>query len=393
MGALESQLEEAARQLGAEIVQEQSSMPAADVIEVNTQSEPEQPVAEEPSQEPLQQEYNSQPLPGEDVLNIQTEQTVEPASSLNTETQTENSSEESDDDYDVEEAVSQYLSERLGMQINSIDELSSLFTKEEPQQVAIDERIKVIADFVEQTGRSPEDWFLYQSINADEMSDLEAVRSQLQTQYQNLSVEEVDLLISNKYKLDDSIYSDEEVKYSTLQLKIDAADAKKKITELKNNFLAPAYEPSTASNESFESPINENWISSMTSDAESLEAITFELGDSEFNFGISDDYRKSMVQKNANIENFFDDYVYEDGSWDFEKLNMHRAVLDNIDSIVQSVYKQGLSDGQRNLVDKAANVDISSPKVNPQSVDSEREFINDLVEKLRPDNRLRLYGK
>jgi hypothetical protein len=48
MGALESQLEEAARQLGAEIVQEQSSMPAADVIEVNTQSEPEQPVAEEP---------------------------------------------------------------------------------------------------------------------------------------------------------------------------------------------------------------------------------------------------------------------------------------------------------------------------------------------------------
>ena len=95
MGALESQLEEAARQLGAEIVQEQSSMPAADVIEVNTQSEPEQPVAEEPSQEPLQQEYNSQPLPGEDVLNIQTEQTVEPASSLNTETQTENSSEES----------------------------------------------------------------------------------------------------------------------------------------------------------------------------------------------------------------------------------------------------------------------------------------------------------
>ena len=131
----------------------------------------------------------------------------------------------------------------------------------------------------------------------------------------------------------------------------------------------------------------------MTSDAESLEAITFELGDSEFNFGISDDYRKSMVQKNANIENFFDDYVYEDGSWDFEKLNMHRAVLDNIDSIVQSVYKQGLSDGQRNLVDKAANVDISSPKVNPQSVDSEREFINDLVEKLRPDNRLRLFGK
>jgi uncharacterized protein YqfA (UPF0365 family) len=52
-------------------------------------------------------------------------------------------------------------------------------------------------------------------------------------------------------------------------------------------------------------------------------------------------------------------------------LNAHRAVLDNIDEIVKSVYTQGLSDGQRKLVDKAANIDVSSPRVaTPQSTDN-----------------------
>ena len=43
-------------------------------------------------------------------------------------------------------------------------------------------------------------------------------------------------------------------------------------------------------------------------------------------------------------------------------LNSHRALVDNIDEIVNSIYKQGLSDGQRKLVETAANVDVSSPR-------------------------------
>ena len=37
-------------------------------------------------------------------------------------------------------------------------------------------------------------------------------------------------------------------------------------------------------------------------------------------------------------------------------LNSHRAVLNNIDQIVSAAYRQGQSDGQRGLVDRAANV-------------------------------------
>ncbi len=38
------------------------------------------------------------------------------------------------------------------------------------------------------------------------------------------------------------------------------------------------------------------------------------------------------------------------------------TVLDNIDSIVKSAYQKGLGDGQKNLVNKAANVSVNTPQ-------------------------------
>ena len=35
--------------------------------------------------------------------------------------------------------------------------------------------------------------------------------------------------------------------------------------------------------------------------------------------------------------------------------------MDNLPNIVQSIYRQGLSDGQRNVVETAANVDATTP--------------------------------
>lgn len=85
-------------------------------------------------------------------------------SSLDTETAVE-----PEQDVNIDEVVLGYLSETLGVNLNSLDDLRSSMTQ---QQAEIDERVKVIADFVEKTGRSPEDWFKYQAINPSEMDDL-----------------------------------------------------------------------------------------------------------------------------------------------------------------------------------------------------------------------------
>jgi hypothetical protein len=273
-------------------------------------------------------------------------------SSFNNEPEPEMSEQE------FESAIANYVSEKLGVSIDSLEQLTQLL--EAQKSPSIDERVKAIADFVEETGRDPYDWFRYQSINPSEMDDISAVKLQFAVDYPNLSNEDIDLLVKSKYKVDEDLFSDEEIRLSKIQLKIDADKAKRDIDKLRENYRMPVKQE--ASQEEVQSPIDENWIRTMSQEVDSLEALSFQLGDQEFNFGINDQYKSSLKDKNARLDEFFDQYVDDSGSWNFELLNSHRALVDNIDEIVNSIYKQGLSDGQRKLVETAANVDVSSPR-------------------------------
>ena len=272
-------------------------------------------------------------------------------SSLNTETNVEQQ-----EDVDVDGLVLGYLSETLGMDLNSIDDLKSSIA---PQQAEIDERVKVIADFVEKTGRSPEEWFQYQAINPSEMDDLTAIKMSMTSEYSDLSPEEIDMLVGSKYNLDEDLYTEDEIKLSKLQLKIDANKSRQSIEQLRSNYELPT----TQQTEAIQSPIDEQWIEAMTNETNALEALSFDLPSGEFNFGITDDYRGQLIDKNSNLETFFDQYVDQNGQWDYDTFNSHRALVDNIDAIAKSIYQQGLSDGQRKIVDQAANVSTQSPNV------------------------------
>jgi uncharacterized protein (DUF2164 family) len=303
-----------------------------------------------------------------------------PDSSLNNEPQSQDISDE-----EIESVVLDFLSERLGRSISSLEELTA--TSSEAQR-EIDERVKVIADFVEKTGRSPEDWFRYQTLNPSDMDDMSAVRLKMANEYPNLSSEEVSLLVNSQYKLDDDMYSEDEVRLSKLRLKIDADKARNEIESVRSSYLMP--KPKEQSQEaSYESPFDDSWRSQLYREVDEFESIEFELGqDKAFKFGINDTYKNELKQKNGNLETFFDQYVNEKGDWNYEMLNAHRTVLDNIDEIVKNVYNQGMSDGQRKLVEKAANVDAGSP--NPVNVPANDAVLEQLRNALgQSDNILK----
>jgi uncharacterized protein (DUF2164 family) len=292
-----------------------------------------------------------------------------PQSSLESAEEPEMSQEE------FEAGIAQFISERLGLELDSLEQLTEILNA--PKQTAdIDERVKAIADFVAETGRDPQDWFTYQSLNPSEMDDLAAVKLQMAVEYPNLASEEIDMLIGSKYKIDEDLYSDDEIKLSKLQLKIDAQKSRTEIDRIRDSYKAPVKAQQETQQQEVQSPITKEWIKTMSDEVDALEALTFELGDTEFNFGIRPEYRNQLKQKNERLDEFFDQYVDNDGSWNFEMLNAHRAVLDNIDEIAKAIYNQGLSDGQRKLVEKTANVDISGPApANQQNTNSVYEQV------------------
>ena len=261
-------------------------------------------------------------------------------------------------DADLEQAVMEFMSERLGRDINSFDD----FVVQEETN-AIDERVEAIARFVEETGRTPEDWFRFQSLNPEGMDDMTAIRIQLSNEHPNLSYDELNMLVNSKYKIDSDLYSEDEVNLAKLQLKIDGDTARRSIDDIRQGYSAPEIQ-----DEAQESLIDEQWIANMAQEVDTLEGLEFDLGDNNLlEFGLDDNYRSQLKDKQARLDEFFDPYVREDGSWDYDLLSSHMAVIDNIDKIVKSAYTRGLGDGQKTLVDTAANVSTETPQQGNQN--------------------------
>lgn len=284
--------------------------------------------------------------------------------------------EEEYSDEEIEAAVYTYLSERLGREINSFEELN--------QQPAVDERVQAIADFVSETGRKPEDWFTYQSMNPTEMDDLTVVRVQMSQQYPNLSFEEINMLVGNKYKLDTSVYDDSDVQMSMLQLKIDATDARGEIEKIRETYKAPLPQETATPQAERGFTVDDEWMRNMATETEAMEALEFDLGgDKSFTYSLGDDHRRRLVQRNSQIDNFFDNYVNGDGSWDYDKMNSHFAVIDNIDTIVASAYRQGLGDGQKAVVSNAANISTDTTPSSSQNLNQENPLAAQVRDLLR----------
>lgn len=261
---------------------------------------------------------------------------------------------------EIDSEVLRYMSERLGMELDSFDSIQERFNTAPTE---IDERVAAINNFVRETGRSPEDWYSYQRLNTSEMDDMTAVKNDMRMKHSNLNSEEIDMLIGNKYKLDPDVNTEQDVKMSQLQLKMDAEQARRDIEEIRSKYEAP--EVSNAETESF---ITDEWVSTMRSEVQDLDGLVFGLPNGQqFTYGLDPKYKGKLIEKQAKLDQYFDDYITDSGDWNFDKLSSHRALIDNIDEIVSSVYRQGISDGQRKVVQTAGNVSTdTAPQQNTQ---------------------------
>ena len=345
------------------------------------QSEPQVEAQPEPQPEQPQESAYVDPeaAPAEEPTTLEqiteaAEPQVEPQQESYQQPQEENYSDE-----EIEAAVYTYLSERLGREINSFDELNT--------SPAMDERVQAIADFVSETGRKPEDWFTYQSMNPSEMDDLTVVRVQMSQQYPNLSFEEINMLVGNKYKLDTSVYDENDVQLSMLQLKIDATDARGEIEKIRETYKAPLPQETATPQPESGFTIDDDWMRSMATETEAMEALEFDLGgDKTFTYSLGDDHRRRLIQRNSQIDNFFDNYVNGDGSWDYDKMNSHFAVIDNIDTIVASAYRQGLGDGQKAVVSNAANISSDTAPSSSQNLNEPNPLAQQVSQLLRANS-------
>ena len=334
--------EDLINKLGGEVVQPQNQQNIIDLTGDENQPDESQPIAEEQS--------NVIDLTGESSLNTEETTNVDEPEVY----QQEEGEEISDD-----EIVLQYLSEKLGRDITSFDNLSNTEYETESNDFA-SEQLRVINDYVKNTGRTVQDYLNTQTVDLSDVSDDAVLKEYLRLDNPDLTEAELNDYMTATYKMDKEEYSTRDMNAGKVQLKNDARAAREYFNEIKQEYAMP--------DESFDTGVSEEergeWLGQMESEVDDLEGLSFEMNDQgeEIVYNLDDEARNEIKNYNSNLENFFDKYVDENGDWDFDALNTDMYILNNVDKIIRGVANQYRSKGTESVINEIKNPSFTQDK-------------------------------
>ena len=327
--------------LGGEVVQPQNQQNIVDLTGDENQTVESQPTTQEPS--------NVVDLTQESSLN--TEETNVDESQVG---QQQEGEEISDD-----EVVLQYLSEKLGRDLTSFDDLNMTSEQADYDDFASDQ-LRVINEYVKNTGRTVQDYLNTQTVDLSNVSDDAVLKEYLRLDNPNLTEAELNDYMATTYKMDKEEYNERQMNAGKVQLMKDAKAARDYFNEVKEEYAMPT----ESENSSISQEDRDEWIGTMSAEVDDLDGISFEMNDQgeEFVYQLDDDARNEIKGYNSDLESFFDQYVDEGGNWDFDKLNTDMYILNNIDKIVRGVANQYRSKGTESVINEIKNPSFNQDK-------------------------------
>lgn len=348
--------DELVKQFGGEVVQPQTQQNIVDLTGNENQSvELEQPVTQERS----------------DVIDLTGE------SSLNTEEtnveETQASQPQEGEELSDDEIVLNYLSEKLGRDIDSFDDFNSTSAETESNDFA-SEQLQVINEYVKNTGRTVQDYLNTQTVDLSNVSDDAVIKEYLQLENPNLTEAELNDYISATYKTDAEEYSSRDTNAGKVQLTKDARAARDYFNQVKEDYAMPTQ----AEDSGMSDADRGEWLATMENEVNDLEGLSFSMNDQgeEFTYNLDDDARQEIKGYNSDLENFFDKYVNEGGDWNFDALNTDMYILNNIDKIVRGVANQYRSKGTENVINEIKNPSFAQDRqAAPQKQESTLDML------------------
>ena len=328
--------------LGGEVVQPQNQQNIVDLTGDENQPAESQTTTQEPS--------NVVDLTQESSLN--TEETNVDESQVS---QQQEGEEISDD-----EVVLQYLSEKLGRDLTSFDDLNTTTSTETESNDFASDQLRVINEYVKNTGRTVQDYLNTQTVDLSNVSDDAVLKEYLRLDNPNLTEAELNDYMATTYKMDKEEYNERQMNAGKVQLMKDAKAARDYFNEVKEEYAMPT----ESENSSISQKDREEWIGTMSAEVDDLDGISFAMNDQgeEFVYQLDDDARNEIKGYNSDLESFFDQYVDEGGNWDFDKLNTDMYILNNIDKIVRGVANQYRSKGTESVINEIKNPSFAQDK-------------------------------
>lgn len=255
----------------------------------------------------------------------------------------------------TDELLLQNLSEKLGRELTSFDELV-------PSSVEIDPQVKALNDWKEKTNRPIEDFFKFQK-DFNEVSDLDVAREFLQIEYPTLTSDEINLELEQFVASEDDL--DTDIARKNLNLKKYAIEGRSVLEKMKadlgepsENTLTPEIKEQLDFAKQVQEQINTNqeqqksYIEGITQAALDTDNMKLDLSDDlSINFKISDEDKKDI----PSFINEMSHWKTEDGSWNHKEVVQDSIKIKHFNDILKLVYEQGLNSGKDEVIKQAKN--------------------------------------
>lgn len=304
-------------------------------------------------------------------IKAETVEKTEEDSSLNTQQTTEPVVEhvvEEKVETDVKVEISdeqylKYLSEKLGREVKSLDDL----TKTE-NPLDSDPYLKELAAWREKTGRPIEDWVKFQKDYA-KVPDIDVAREFLQLEYPELTPEQIDLELNHKYLASEEDL-DTDVALKNLELKKLASKGRKELTKLvsdlgtlKTDNLAPEVKQDLEIAKQYKNLVKQNeaetavYNQKISSKASELKSIKMDLAE-----GVSLDFKlpEGSSKKLVNTIQEAPHWKNADGSWNHDAIVRDAAIIANFNTMLKLAYEQGENSGAEGIIKEANNTTLES---------------------------------
>ena len=277
--------------------------------------------------------------------------------------------ETSEETTNTEKSFEDLLAEKTNGKYKTYDDIEQALSSKETSSKFATEQVEKLNDYVNKGGNVSE-YLRTQTADYDEMDELGIVKAHIRFKNQDLESGDVDLLFNSKYKFDEDVYTNDEIRLSKIQLKQDSREAKSELKKFQIQHSAPASHRKAEDNKAELQENAKRWSGIIDESLKDFKNVSFDINDKgeKFSYDLSNDAVEKVRTSSKNLGDYWNKYVNKDGSENISKLNKDMAALDNLDSIVRSAFAQGLAKGKGDVID-----DIKNPSYTQESKgDSER---------------------
>lgn len=321
---------------------------------------------EEPTQEAAQEQESSLTQEGtEQASEEQPQEQAEAQPEQQQEVQQEQEpTQESDSGNDeavdlTDEVAISHLSETLGENISTLDELEEYYKNKysASQQFASDE-IKVINDFIANTGRTVQEYFQTQTTNYDELGDIDVLFQKAKAIYPEASEQEIKDWLETEYKTNAEEYSEREVNAAKFKLRADAKQAREEFKKWQDTYRQPVQQKEQKSE--IDPKVVKQGVTQATKE---LNSIAFDEVEG-WSFGVTDEMKQLASETVASMSQLeLSRYADQNGNINYKEAVAEQALLLHVDVLVKGAIEHGKSLAAKEYVTEKKNINLPNQPV------------------------------